>query len=253
MRLTRRSGIILVIVGLFCLLAGTCLFLCRRPAAVSEQQLSDAQISRSIDRGLKERIVFVDAYHADEPADLSVFYHLELKAYISRRDLVKQQDKLFRSGLLLMNYGMGKKLLSEREYAIVGRFINNGGRVMLLCPAWVWTSYEKKPLKDLPYNRIAGHFGLALTDKNAVRPFHLADPALKVEGVAKDLSGEFSTILYDRARLILIDAHDQAAAVAAQKGQARIVVWGQNNLLGEFSFRSRNRRFIQKLFNWLLE
>jgi hypothetical protein len=216
--------------------------------------LEEAQIEKAIQAGIKNRLVYIDSFHGEDPADFSVFAEIGVKVHISYGDLVNNKDKLFQCGLLLMRYAMQKKEMSDAEYAIIRQYIANGGRVLLLCPAWVWVAYEKKGVEHLPYYRIAENFDLHMTAEYVNPPLRIVNPRFKVEGLGKEISGTFSNIIYKEADPILVGSDGKTAAVAAKKGNARIIVWAQNNLLSrEFSLKPEGRQFIKRIFDWLLE
>lgn len=219
---------------------------------LTNANLVDPVIAKSIQKGVASRLVYLDDYYGSEPADLSIFNKTGVRAYVSYKSFVENQENLFNCGLLLMNYAMYQREMPAEELMVVKKFIANGGRVLLLCPGWVWVSYEKKDLKRLPYNQIANEFGLKITDVYAERPFRIVDQKWYVKDIADDFPGVFSSIDYEDAIAVVVGKDDKAACVAAQKGNARIIVWGQNNLLTEeFSFSEKGLKFITKVFNWL--
>ena len=57
----------------------------------------------------------------------------------------------------------------------------NGGRLFLPCPAWVWKHYDKKPIDDLPYARIAKHFGLIMDTQYVKPPLKFVHPNFSVD------------------------------------------------------------------------
>jgi len=218
-----------------------------------DQQLQSPEIRESIASGVREKIIYIDGYHGAEPANLSLFKELGLQACVSYNDLSANKNKLFRSGLLLMNYAMGRKEFSGEEMRIVRQYIVNGGRVILFCPAWVWVAYEKKPLDRLPYQFIAQSYGLLLTADYVAPPLRAVDPVFPLG--RSEWSGTFSNIIYTgQARPILAGSDGRTAAVAAEKGGSKIIVWAQNNLLNsDFSSRPAGKLFLERIFGWLFK
>lgn len=245
-------------------------------APIVAAELADSEIARSIAGGVSNRVVYVDGYHAVVPADLaesrgssdgllgklglrhtSVFAAAGAKATaVANQGFVESRDELFRSGLLVMQYGMHQREPDAAEYAVVRRYIANGGRVLLLCPAWVWEAYDKKPLCDLPYDVIGREFGLSMDTAYVKRPLKAAHPKWGFGGFEGRIEGTFSAIICTstNATPILVGSDGKAAAVAATKGNARIVLWAQDNLLGAKTTANPNaRKGIVQMLNWLLE
>jgi hypothetical protein len=159
--------------------------------------------------------------------------------------------------LLVMQYAVGRPEPTEAEYEIIRRYVANGGRLLLLCPAWVWPAYDKKPLERLPYRRIAEQFGLKVETEYAKPPLKTGRPPFKADGVGDilQLQGTYSVIGYppkSGATPILVGSDGKAAAVAAELGKARIIVWGQDNLLSaEAAGRPGAVAFVGQAVKWL--
>lgn len=214
---------------------------------------SQADLQNAISSGIKNRVLYIDGYYANAPKDLSVFRKINLKPFVYYKGFAANKEKLFQSGILVMNYSRNKEELKEEEYEIIETFIVNGGRVFLLCPAWVWTGYDKKPLERLPYYRIARNFDLLLTASYARRPYKIVHPFFKVRGFEGVVKGTFSEIVYTNAEPILVGKANKAAAVAASRGDAKIIIYAHNGLLTEkFSKTPEGLKFITKTFEWLL-
>ncbi len=194
--------------------------------------------SAGIARGIRERAVFVDACHGGELAAPAVLRKFGCRLYTSTAGLLADRDRLFQSGLLLLNYRIGGRELAPGELALVRRFIAGGGRVFLLCPAWVWYSYDHKGIELSPYYQIAREFGLTLTGEQIA--------------VTGRFEGAFSRVIFGRGQVLLRGPAREALAVYSRKGSSRIIVWGQNNLLTErFLAAAANRRFLAGLFGRL--
>ena len=151
-----------------------------------------------------------------------------------------------------MQYGQGKKEMTGAENVVIKQFIDNGGRILLLCPAWVWVAYEKKGLERLSFQQIADNFGIMLTTDYVAPPLRAADPAWPM---GLDVwPGTFSSLIYTKGRPILVGGDGRTAAVAREKDGSKIIVWAQNNLLNsDYSFKPAGRRLLKRLFGWLLE
>ncbi|MDD5594468.1 MAG: hypothetical protein PHG97_07000, partial [Candidatus Margulisbacteria bacterium] len=79
----------------------------------------DREIKATVRRGVLNKLIFIDSFHADEPAVLSLFGELGMKAFVSYNDFVSNKDKLFQCGLLLMQYGQGKKEMTGAENVVI--------------------------------------------------------------------------------------------------------------------------------------
>ena len=220
-------------------------------------ELADAAIAASIAAGVKKRVVYVNTHHGAKPADLGVFKDAGAKAQeYGFQGLLYNQDALYGSGLLVMVYEMKKRTPEESEYAVIKRFIHNGGRVLLACPAWVWKTYEHKPVAELPYDIIAREFGLVMDTAYVKAPLRAVHPTWKFGGFEKKIGGTFSAIGHDpgNATPILVGSAGRTAAVTATRGKARIVLWAQDNLLNKDTLSNPNgRKVIVQMVNWLLE
>lgn len=222
-----------------------------------ETRLVSAELARSIAVGVSKRAIYVDGYCGVIPSGVDLFFREHSSKVSSyRQGFTQNREHLFNSGLLVMQYGIGRPEPTEREYDIIRRYVTNGGRVLLLCPAWVWSSYDKKPLEQLPYLRIAREFGLELESGYVKAPMKIVTGAFSVDGADDILQGTFSVVGY-RAQAqvipIVVGNDGKAAAVAARKGAARIIVWGQNNLLSvQGAPSSARREFLRKAMEWLL-
>jgi hypothetical protein len=52
----------------------------------------------------------------------------------------------------------------------------------------------------------------------------------------------------------MVGSDHKTAAVAAKLGTARIIVWAQNNLLTDpVSLTPEGKKFLKKIFAWLLD
>jgi hypothetical protein len=225
--------------------------------AVPAGLLVDPAIARSIAEGIRNRVIYVDGYHAVSPPDLTVFAEAGGKpTVLGHQGFLYNRDQLFASGLLVMLYGMHQREPTAEEYAVLRQYIANGGRLLLACPAWVWEAYEHKPLASLPYDIIAREFGMVLDTSYAKPPLRAAHPAWKLDGLENELDGVFSSLGYDRqtATPILVSSDGKTTAAAATKGSARLVMWSQDNLLAaKTTANPKGRKLIAQMVNWLLE
>ena len=167
--------------------------------------------------------------------------------------MATNKEKLLQSGVLVIRYAQKKPQLSDTDHQVIKQFIANGGRILLLCPAWVWTGYEKKPLELLPHHMIAKNFDVLLTSSYVGRPLTMVHPDFLVEHFDQITIGTFSEIIYQDAQPILVGRNDKAAAVAVEREDARLVVYSHNSLLTDkVSAKPEGLQFTRKVFDWLL-
>ena len=222
----------------------------------SDDKLFSEELTRSIAKGISNRMIYVDGNIGARPSDLEALKYGKNKVRIYSTGFMDNLDRLFNSGLLVMQYAIGQPELTDAEYSIIRQYIVNGGRILLLCPAWVWTHYDKKPLDRLPYARIARDFGLKMSSQYVKPPMKTVHPDFKVSNPDEILNGTFSRIEYQRNSFsfpIVEDQNGYASVVAATRGNARIIVWGQNNLLSNKLEAKRGAaEFVTKAVDWLL-
>jgi hypothetical protein len=210
-------------------------------------------LKKTILMGVTNRVVYIDAYHGAAPDDMAIFRKIGVNAFVYNNNLQASKEKLFQSGLLVIRYTKNKAELSKNDEKTIKQFIAHGGRILLLCPTWVWTSYEKKPLEDLPYGKIARNFDILLTPAYVRQPLLIENSDFYVKGFDKILGGTFSEILYTDADPILVGENNRAAAVAARRENAKLIIYSHNNLLTEkLSSHPEGLEFTQKIFDWLL-
>lgn len=227
------------------------------PVRAAGGPLVDPEIARSIAAGVSNRVVYVDGYHAVVPPDLAVFAEAGAKATPQGyQGFAYNRDELFKSGLLVMQYGMNQREPDAEEYAVVRQYIANGGRLLLMCPAWVWDTYEHKPLEELPYNIIAREFGLGMDTSCVKAPMRVVHPGFDFGGFQKEIEGSFSSISFNPANAtpILAGSDGKVAAIAATSGNARLVLWAHDNLIAEKTVQNpKGRKVVVQMVNWLLE
>jgi hypothetical protein len=222
----------------------------------SDDKLFNEELTRSIAKGISNRMIYVDENIGVRPSDLEALKYGKNKVRTYSTGFMDNLSRLFNSGLLVMQYATGRPELTDAEYAIIRQYIVNGGRILLLCPAWVWTHYDKKPIDRLPYARIARDFGLQMSSQYVKPPMKTVHPDFKVSNPDEILNGTFSRIEYQRNSFsfpIVEDEYGFASVVAATRGKARIIVWGQNNLLSNrLEAKKGAAEFVTKAVDWLL-
>ena len=234
-------------------LSGRLPLLPEKPAVPAQVNTQDA---RSVDAGVKARRAYMDGFHGTPPLELRAFMTNAGNVDVGNADLVANSELLMNSGLYVLRYGMGKPGLNQEELALMERFIDAGGRVLLLCPAWVPISYEKQELSRLSFNQIARAFGLLFSPEMAMAPLSVTGvigrdgrKRLPMEGAA------FSKIIGRRTALdIATDAAGSSVAIGQVRGKARAVLWGHDNLFEPaVSSTSEGRELQGQILNWLFE
>ncbi|MDX2434010.1 MAG: DUF2079 domain-containing protein, partial [Desulfobacterales bacterium] len=163
---------------------------------LSDTKLLNEDITRSIATGVSNRVIYVDTRIGVKPSGLELLRHSKNNVHTYTKGFMDNRNLLFNSGLLVMQYAIGRPEPTETEYEVLRQFIANGGRILLLCPAWVWTSYDKKTIDQLPYARIAKNFGLQLEARYVKPPMKIVHPDFKVSRPEEVLYGTFSPTEY---------------------------------------------------------
>lgn len=218
--------------------------------------IDDSAVRSAISAGLAKRIFYVDGFHGVIPSGCGVLQELGMTVYRCQGNFISNREKLMQSGVLVISYEQNKPSPSEEEYGILKQYIANGGRLLLLCPAWVWVAYEKHPLDELPYNRIIKPYEVLLTGAYAVAPLRVGDARFSAPGVEKQLSGAYSILSVppDLAHAILVDSAGNIAAAGAEKEHSRLVVFGHGELLTSGALETKEaRQFAKNICDWLLE
>lgn len=222
-----------------------------KPPIAAQSSTRDAI---SVDTGVIMRRAYVDGFHGAPPSELGALVANTGNIDVGNADLVANSELLMSSGLYVLRYGMGKPAMSQEELKLIDRFVSAGGRVLLLCPAWVPLAYEKRDLSELSFNRIALGFGLFFSPEMATTPLTVTGATnrdgrknLPMEGAA------FSRVIGRRSALdIASDAAGSSIAIGQVLGKARAVLWGHDNLFEpSMSNSSEGRQLQGRILNWL--
>ncbi len=220
--------------------------------SVSKEKLEDSNISKSIALGLKQRKIYIDAYHALIPANPYIFDSLKISYEIGQGRFTNEQNKLFSCGILLMDYSIGKPDLSDDEYLVVKKFMVNGGRVMLLCPIWVWEAYDKKSLKASPYYKIAQYYGLEMSSAYAAPPLRIDSSYVNDENpdFIESIKGTFSSInCLEKFTPIIVGQNGKVAVALACRDKSKIFIWSHSDLFcNELVVSDAGKEFLLKIF-----
>lgn len=218
-------------------------------AAVSAAELLPPRATANMDA------VFVDTFHGGAIGNESAFAAAGLRVVSRAGDLMVNREALLQAGLLVVRYEIGRTEFDEQELALIDQFVERGGRVLLLFPAWVAAGYEKKSLDTLGFNRIAAKFGILIGGEHIGPPFSIGRGFGDEGATASFVGSSVFSLLAGRAsaKTILAAANGQPAAAAAElPNGARIVVWGHNNLFDDFMLEHPDgARMAQRILEWL--
>lgn len=132
-------------------------------------------------------------------------------------------------------------------------FVANGGAVFVLCPAWVWVSYERRPLEELPYHALLRPFDVVLSTDYEGAPFDLVHPFFGPGARLSVTDATASRIVYGaNSEPIAVGNARRAIAVASRLDGARAVVWGHDFPLdARLAGDQRNEDLLRRTFDWL--
>jgi hypothetical protein len=221
---------------------------------------SNAEVVESIRRGKAEKTVFIDTSHGSLPFDFKpLLRSWGYRPFSPEVGFQGNPQKLFRSGVLMISYKQKGGELTAEEVQTLEKFVKAGGSVLLLCPAWVWTSYDNKPQELNPHFKIAKLFNLTLTDEYQKGHAHLTNSAF-TSGLTITLDdkwGTFSRITSTNPTSISLieDEAKNSLGVAAVVDDSRIIVIGQNFLSQPDLYKQSEglKSYTSRLLDWLLE
>jgi len=229
----------------------------KRLKDLPDESWINPSVALSITEAVKDKNIFIDGYYGSEPGELSFFNNFGAKIFISCDSYAKNEKKIYQSGLLILNYAIGKPELTLADRQILKKYLVNGGRILLMCPIWVWSGYDHKDMKKAPYYEIAEFFGLELSNDYVIQPLKFAGDFNAI-GLEPELFSQnaFSSIRHLNSNFIPIleGQAGQLAAVAVADQNNKLVFWSQNNLLtGTVNSAPHGKKFVNILFNWLFD
>lgn len=225
-----------------------------RTASTSSTDRQSAPAEGASAAGVRERLVYVDTYHGSPIPNEAWLAGLGNRITIGAGDFLVNQARIMRSGLIIIRYDIKKPEFEAQEMALLEQFMRQGGRILLLCPAWVPISYEGKSLQQIGYNRIAQRFGMLITKDATGAPFRLdTEFSESTATLAPGDKAAFSRIIGPRSALsILRDEQGHPVAMAARSGNSRLVIWGHNNMFNNAVLESaEGRRLVARILAWL--
>ena len=215
---------------------------------------ASAQDALSIGAGVQMRRIYVDGFHGALPSGLAALVAQNGSVAIANTGLLANSALLMNSGLYVLRYGMGKPEMSREELTLMERFVSAGGRVLLLCPAWVPLAYEKQDLSQSAFNSIARGFGLAFSPETAAAPLSVTGALNRAGKQNLPMEGAtFSKVIGRRSALdIATDATGSSIAIGQVLGNARAVLWGHDNLFEPAVSKSNEGRQLQaRILDWM--
>jgi hypothetical protein len=220
----------------------------------------DVIVRKSIQNGKKEKRIFIDVSHGDLDPDFKVLLRSWGYNPISPQSgFQSNKEKLFQSGILMMSYKIGGGELSEEEMEIIKRYIASGGSLFLLCPIWVWTGYDHKPVELNPYHQIGKLYNLLLVEEYPKGRLHTTPNAISQNLTiqSQDWWGNFSRIisLNTTSISLLEDQDKESFGMAAVFGKSKLVLIGQNFLAKSITYKKdeKLRTYTVKLLDWLIK
>ncbi|MBS2011977.1 MAG: hypothetical protein JST00_03755 [Deltaproteobacteria bacterium] len=181
--------------------------------------------------------VAVDVRHCEEPRDGA----LTLARAKATPTLVGDpySEAMLASFDVIVLSNCRKDSLTSPEVEALRSFVAGGGGLVVADLGWSWVHYVKRPIEELPANRLgkAVGFSLGVSVLGAPAP---PDPATELAGspvttrsgwVAGDVS-----FTAPAARIWLHDSEGRAMAGAAPRGQGRIAVFGHHGILDDNPF-----------------
>ncbi len=165
-----------------------------------------------------------------------------------------RERELYQSGFLILSYIGSMEPLSKEELEVIYKFLDNGGRLLILCPGWVWTTYQEKTLGELPYNQILEYFNVAITAEYVSPPYSIADSLLGPNAINSLSDITASELIYGRGAVpVIVGANEKALAIRVTKGNARAVVFGHDYLLSQVNLDTAwGNDSVRQVLDWLL-
>ncbi len=224
-----------------------------RPRATGLARRKDPEIRQAILDGRRRRALFVDARQGSDQVPVELLRDLGVDVSVHGEGVVDARRELYGSGGLLLKYRAGLGPLSAEELRVMETFVANGGAVFVLCPAWVWVSYERRPLEELPYHALLRPFDVVLSTDYEGAPFDLVHPFFGPEARLSVTDATASRIVYGaNSEPIAVGNARRAIAVASRLDGARAVVWGHDFPLdARLAGDQRNEDLLRRTFDWL--
>lgn len=208
---------------------------------------------------VRNRVAYVDTFHGGKITNESAFAAAGLQVVTLAGNLSApvNRSSLLQSGLLVVRYEIGKAEFDAQELALIEQFAQGGGRILLLCPAWVAASYESKRLDALGFNRIAAKFGILIGGDYVGSPYSIGKGFGEQDAVLPFTGAPVFSRLATRAnaRIVLADSSGQAVAAAADlPNGARIVVWGHDNLFDDLVLaKPEGSEIAKRVLAWVMD
>lgn len=199
--------------------------------------------------------VYIDAFHGSLPD--TCFFNTRAsfrKIYSSSNDFIKDEKELLGSDILIVRYGNNE--FQEKEIPILEKYIQSGGKILLMSHGWVWISYGQKTLDVLPANVIGRNFGMIISGSTLEPPLKVIHPLFNIDGLEPalaDMKATFSDVVYGEGEPLLVGKDNKTGGLLIHKGRAKVFVWGHDSFLSkEFACSEPGATFVTRVFEWLL-
>ena len=220
---------------------------------------SDETVRKSIQEGKREKRIFIDISHGGLDGEFkSLLRAWGYNPISPPSGFQGNQEKLFQSGILIMSYKIGGGELRPGEMNTIKRFIDSGGNLLLLCPIWVWTTYDHKPLDLNPYNQIGEIYNLKLVEEYQKGGVQVTQNAISrtLSIKSDDRWGNFSRVISSNPMSISLieDEVKNSFGVAATLDKSKIILIGQNFLTQSNVYKENGdlSAYTTRLIDWLL-
>lgn len=221
---------------------------------------SNKAITKAIQRGKKEKKIFIDVLHGGLDPDFKVLLRSwGYNPISSPSGFQRNREELFQSGILMMSYKVGGGELTSEEMDTIKTFISSGGSLFLLCPIWVWTSYDHRPVELNPYHQIGELYNLLLVEEYPKGRLHTTrnDISQNLRIESQGWWGDFSKVISINPRSISLieDENKNSFGVAAVVGKSKFILIGHNFLAQSLVYKKDANlgAYTVKLLDWLLK
>lgn len=178
---------------------------------------------------LRGRAVVVDRGASDGPRGGEDAL-ARVGAVVTSRDAPTSPSSLAGVDVLLLVHPRRRALASAEVDAITA-FVERGGGLVVADLGWSWTTYEKRPLAELPANALGARLGFTFTSELGelpVGPVDARSPALQrrtdwVPGVLWTRGGE----------IVLRDRRGAPIGALLRVGEGAVMVLGHHAILDE--------------------
>ena len=208
-----------------------------------------------IDRTSLRKQVLIDNYHGFTDSPLALF--LQANGYTCTTSTSPLTDEaLDAAGCLLLTYHPDWRAFDEEEWDRIGRFLQSGGRLMMLAISW---TYDKKYGAIFPYDRITNYFDVRFStimskyDQISANPNHRVGESVE----SLEMNKAYASILRTFSETnvpVITDSAGNTVGFACIQDDARAVILGHCNFgFGDTYKRGDNGKLILNSIAFLAE